>query len=194
MNHKTFGRAVGLALIALAAASSTTAQTEVPKEGFLCCNLRTDGSWISDINYAESGKTVVPAGTPVNFLGFGRYRVQVELDGKKQAIGNDYSRELSMEAFAKRYIVEKDPKPRIAAAPAKIRTAIESARVAIGMTREQVAMAVGHAVTSENPHADAQVLRFWLWSFSPFSVHFDKNDRVEKVEADAETLTKVFLK
>lgn len=30
--------------------------------GYLCCNMRTDGDWISDINYQENGKTVIPAG------------------------------------------------------------------------------------------------------------------------------------
>ena len=45
-------------------------------EGFLCCNLRTDGSWASDSNYAESGKRIIPVGTPVRVTGYGRYRVR----------------------------------------------------------------------------------------------------------------------
>lgn len=32
--------------------------------GYLCCNMRTDGSWISDINYDESGKTMIPDASP----------------------------------------------------------------------------------------------------------------------------------
>src|ERR1700752_4313104 len=65
-------------------------------EGFLCCNLRTDGSWASDSNYAESGKRIIPVGTPVRVTGYGRYRVLIEVNGGKQAIGNDYSRDIDL--------------------------------------------------------------------------------------------------
>ena len=66
--------AVVVALTALAA----TALADDKFTGYLCCNMRTDGSWISDINYDENGKTVIPAGTPVKVLGYGRHRVHIE--------------------------------------------------------------------------------------------------------------------
>ncbi len=163
------------------------------EQGYLCCNMRTDGSWISDINYMESGKRVVPFGTPVKFVGFGRYRVNIEIDGKRQSIGNDYSRELAMEEFAKRYIVKENPRTKIATAPAAIRKAIESSRVTRGMTREQVIIAIGYPITSENPQLDTQSWKFWLWSFSPFEVYFGDDDRVTKVTGDEETLRMVYL-
>jgi hypothetical protein len=74
-------------------------------DGFLCCNMRSDGSWISDINYDENGKHIIPVGTPLTVLGTGRNRVRIKIDGKEQAIGNDYSRDLSLDDFAKRYVV-----------------------------------------------------------------------------------------
>jgi len=165
----------------------------VPAEGFLCCNMRTDGSWISDINYEESGKRIIPAGTPVKFIGFGRYRVETKMNGESQWLGNDYSRELDMETFARRYILDRDPKTVIAKASPKIRVAIESAKVAKGMTREQVVMAVGYPVSSENPDLNASRWKFWLWSYSPFTVNFDGKGRVTSVESDADTLPKVYV-
>ena len=48
------------------------AQAQATWNGWLCCNMRTDGSWISDINYDESHKTIIPAGTPVEMTGYGR--------------------------------------------------------------------------------------------------------------------------
>ena len=36
-------------------------------EGFLCCNMRTDGSWITDINYAEAGKKIIPEHAALTF-------------------------------------------------------------------------------------------------------------------------------
>lgn len=54
-----------------------------------------------------------------------------EHSNDRQSIGNDYSRDLTMEVFAKRYIVKQDLRTKVAAAPAKIKKAIESARVMI---------------------------------------------------------------
>src|SRR5690606_24883016 len=107
MKHQTALPAMlGLCVALLA----HTAHAQVPEQGFLCCNMRTDGSWISDIHYEESGKRIIPYGTPLTFKGYGRNRVEVEMEGKSQWLGNDYSRDLSKEAFAQRYIVATDPR------------------------------------------------------------------------------------
>ncbi len=178
-------RAVLLSCLAIASPSAVLAQA-LP-EGYLCCNMRTDGSWISDINYAESGKRIVPVGTPAKATGYGRFRVHVDLAGTKQSIGNDYSRELDMGTFAQRYIVKDDPKAKLATYPAKVRDAITSARVAPGMTKEQVIMAVGHPVSSENPNLDAKIWRYWLSSFAEFQVVWDTGGRVKEIVTDAQT-------
>lgn len=162
--------------------------------GFLCCNMRTDGSWISDINYAEGGKRIVPLGTPVKVTGYGRFRVRVEFgDGSKQAIGNDYSRDLELGKFMERYVVAEDPKLKLAKYPEKIRKAIESARVMPGMTREQVFMAVGYPVSSENPNLEARVLRFWLSSFAEFQLLFNDKGVVTEITTDPQTRNLVVM-
>lgn len=166
---------------ALFAAMSAPLFAQSVADGYLCCNLRTDGSWISDINYIEGGKQLIPAGTPVKATGYGRYRVLVEIEGKKQAIGNDYSRDLNMDTFAQRYIVTEDPLKKLAGYPEKIRNAIKTARLTTGMTREQVTMSVGYPVSSENPQLDAKIWRFWLNSDSEFQVVFDDKGRVQEI-------------
>lgn len=181
-----------IAILMVLSASCGTPQPD-PGDGFLCCNMRTDGEWISDSNYLESGKTMIPFGTPVSFMSYGSYRLNVVVKGKRQAIGNDYSRDLAMDVFAGRYIVKVDPRPQVAAAPEKTRRAIESARVTPGMTREQVIVAVGYPMSSENPHLDATVWKYWLWSFSQFDVHFGSDGRVVKVTGDDETLKMVYV-
>ena len=188
---------VRFALGGLLAAASLAAHAQAlpnPADGFLCCNMRTDGSWISDINYAENGKKLIPAGTPLKATGYGRHRVHVVMgDGSKQALGNDYSRDLDLPTFARRYIVADDPKKKMAAYPPRIRKAIESARLVPGMSREQVLMAVGHPVSSENPNADAKVWRFWLSSFAEFQVVFGGDDRVKEITTDAQTRNLVVM-
>lgn len=186
-------RSVCAAALCLFVSAALPASAAEVGDGFLCCNMRTDGSWISDANYVEDGKTLIPLGTPVKFRKYGRYRVNVEIDGKRQAIGNDYSRDLDNETFARRYIVKDDPRVKLAAAPPKIREAVEAARVTAGMNREQVLMALGYPISSENPNLDAPVWMYWLWSFSPYEVHFGSDGLVTRVEADLATRRKVWL-
>ncbi|MEJ8854483.1 hypothetical protein WKW79_07880 [Variovorax robiniae] len=182
-----------LAGAALLGTLSLAAHAQETFDGFLCCNLRTDGSWMSDANYAESGKRVVPAGTPVRVTGYGRQRVLVEINGGKQAIGNDYSRDLDLPTFARRWVVKDDPNVKIASYPPKIREAIKSARITKGMTREQVAMAVGWPITSENPNLDVALWRMWISSFGGYSVMFDKAGKVTGVDTDPQTKVLVYV-
>ena len=171
---------------ALAIATPTALLAQPTPEGYLCCNMRSDGKWISDINYAEPGKRIIAAGTPAKVTGYGRFRVHVDIGDTKQAIGNDYSRDIEMGAFAQRYIVRDDPKAKLATYPAKVRDAITSARVSPGMTKEQVIMAIGYPVSSENPNLDAKLWRYWLSSFAEFQLIWD-GGRVKEIVTDAPT-------
>jgi len=153
--------------------------------GFLCCNMRTDGGWISDINYQDEGKIMIPAGTPVTMTGYGKNRVHVIINGHKQDIGNDYSRSISLEAFATRYIVTQDPLEKLRTYPKKIQEAIGTARLTKGMTREQAIMAVGYPVSDENPTLESKTWRYWLNSFAEFDAIFDDAGQLIKIEADA---------
>jgi hypothetical protein len=94
-------RTLQFLIVAVALSASTFCVAEDKPAGFLCCNMRTDGAWIK-------------------VTGYGHYRVKVDINGKSQAIGNDYSRDLALDAFAKRYVVADDPAGKIAAYPKKI--------------------------------------------------------------------------
>jgi hypothetical protein len=186
-------RTLRLLIFAVGLTSSMAGLAEDKPVGFLCCNMRTDGSWISDINYDENGKKIIPVGTPIKVTGYGRYRVKVDINGKGQAIGNDYSRDLELEAFAKRYVVADDPAAKIAAYPKKMQDAIAQARIVLGMTREQVLMSVGYPVSSENHNLEDKTWRFWVNSFSEFRVKFDANGRVTDVEGDGDAKSRILI-
>lgn len=172
---------------------SAQSESEPLYQGYLCCNLRTDGSWMSDSNYSENGKRIVPVGTPMNVVGYGRQRVNVQFDGKSQSIGNDYSRDLTPAEFAKRWVRSEDPRAKLATFPPKIQQAIKSARIMPGMTHEQVIMAVGNPISSENPDSNAPLLRYWLTSFGEYQVLFDKNGRVRDISTDPQTRNLVVM-
>jgi len=182
------------ALFALAVLSTPAGAFAQEKyDGFLCCNMRSDGSWISDSNYSENGKRIIPVGTPTSVTGHGRHRINVRIDGARQAIGNDYSRDLSLADFAQRYVVTEDPALKIAGYPAKIQDAIKRAKITPGMTREQVLMALGYPISSENPDLSADLWRYWLSSFAEFQVQFDGNGRVREITTDANTRNLVWV-
>lgn len=168
-------------LASSALAQNAPAFTAANIEGYLCCNMRSDGKWISDDSYPESGRSIIPLGTTAKITGYGRYRMYAELHGVPQAIGNDYSRDVNMTTFSLRYVVPENPKLKLASYPAKIRDAILAAKVTPGMTREQLFMAVGYPIANENPDIDAKTLVFWPYSESQFRVAFDDNDQVKEI-------------
>src|ERR1700743_968033 len=180
-------------MLVLGLGASASSCADDKWSGYLCCNMRTDGSWISDINYDENGKKIIPVGTPASVTGYGRYRVKIELNGKKQEIGNDYSRDLANDVFAKRYVVLDDPAAKIATFPKKIQDAIAQARLLLGMTREQVLMSVGYPVSSENHNLEDKTWRFWISSFAEFRAHFDDAGRLVSVDGDADAKSKILI-
>lgn len=185
---------LSVALLGLAAATGAFHVAAQEKyDGFMCCNMRSDGSWISDSNYAENGKRVIPVGTPVSVTGHGRHRVNVRIDGARQSIGNDYSRDIALGDFARRYVVTEDPAPKIATYPAKIQDAIKRAKITPGMTREQVLMALGYPISSENPDLSADLWRYWMSSFAEFQVQFDAGGQVREITTDANTRNLVWV-
>jgi hypothetical protein len=173
---------VGL-LLAIAGA----AQAQPKPEGFLCCNMYAEGDWISDSNYRDQGKKLIPLGTPARVTDYGRYRVFVEMANQKMRLGNDYSRNLPLGDFAGRYIVATDPAAKLASWPANVQTAVKSGKVMVGMTKEQVLMALGYPIQSENPSLDAPIWRYWLSSFAEFQVQWDASGRVQDIAGDVMT-------
>ena len=185
-----------LAATTILSATAVHAQRPSPPpgpltDGFLCCNMRTYGDSISDINYDEQGTSIVAVGTPARITAYDFRFFNVDLAGKPQRIKNDYSRNITLIDFAKRYVVTEDPKRKIASFPPAVGAAIVAGKVMPGMTREQVLMAIGYPVASENPSLDASVWRYWRDSWSEFQVNFDAQGLVKDVAGNAVALSRV---
>ncbi|MCY1559258.1 hypothetical protein D9M68_962780 [compost metagenome] len=88
-------------------------------------------------------------------------------------------------------MVTEDPKRKIASFPPAVGAAILAGKVMPGMTREQVLMALGYPVASENPSLDAPVWRYWRDSWSEFQVNFDAQGLVKDVAGNAVALSRV---
>lgn len=173
-----------LGLLWLAGCQQTGGTTKAPlAQGFTCCNFHHEGDWISDSNYVAL--PMIPAGTPAKVTGYGRHRAYVEIDGKKMRLGHDYGREQeSLEQWTAKMIVATDPKQRLAGYPKTIQDAIRAGKVAVGMTREQVIMAVGYPLTSENPSLDAPIWRMWVSSFGEYQLIWGADGKVKSIAGD----------
>ncbi len=187
--HRT---AVPLLLAALALGAQAE-ERKPPYDGFLCCNLLDDRGWINDISYRDDRKKLLAAGTPVQVTGFGRYRLKLLVDGRKVEFGNDYSRAVPMDEYARRYILLQDPRPLLEQYPPKVREAIAGARVMRGMTREQVLMALGYPPAHYTPDLEAPLWKYWADSRSEFQVFWGPDGRVDQIFGTPEVRARVTL-
>jgi len=156
-----------------------------PRHGFACCNLHNDGNTINDGNYAKY--PLIPAGTPIDVLKYSRHEAAITINGKPMRLTHDYGRnEETLDQWVNKIVVNEDPTPRIASYPPQIQAAIREGRVAVGMTREQVIVAVGYPLTSENASLDEPVWHMWRSSRGAYDLHFGPNGRMGSITGDEE--------
>lgn len=178
--------AVGIALAGCETMPGQAATGMAPAlAGYTCCNLHYDGDWISDANW--SSLPMLPAGASIRVLEYGRYRVMAEIDGRKMRLGLDYGRQQPLEEWARKLVVQDDPRARIARWPAPVRDAVRAGKVAIGMSKEEVIVARGYPPAHQTPSLDLPQWKYWHTSFGSFLVVWDSSGRVKDVIADAET-------
>jgi hypothetical protein len=150
--------------------------------GFLCCNMHSDGEEISDISIGGTEQHVIAVGSPIRATSYGKHSVKVVVENKNQTLLNDYSRDLPIEKFASRYIVQDDPAAKIKSFPQNIQYAIAAGHLVKGMTREQVLMSVGYPASSEVPNLGANEWLFWITEKVQYRVKFDDQERLADVE------------
>lgn len=149
-------------------------------QGYTCCNLHAEGDWISDSNYTTL--PMIPVGSPIRVIDYGSNRASVEINGKPYRLGHDYGRaQETLEQWVAKIVVTQDPKLRIAKLPGNVREAIRSGRIVTGMTREQVVMAVGYPLTSENASFEAPTWRMWVSSFGEYQLNWSGNGRLSQI-------------
>ena len=162
----------------------------LPRQGYACCVLHYSRDWINDGNYAEL--PMIPAGTPVEVLSYGRHRAYVKIDGKPMRLGHDYGRDQeSLETWVGKIVPAQDPRPRIAGYPAAVREAIREGKVMVGMTREQAITAIGYPLTSENVSVDAPDWRIWRSTHEEYDLHFRTDGRVGSITGDDSVTSQV---
>ncbi len=169
--------------IGILQASAVTAQT-VPNRGYLCCNLWVASHWADDGNKHDPSKQPIPAGTPVIPLTFADNQLKFEANGQQYTLANYYSTGLTADQFVRRWVVSSNPRSRINSMPAVVQKEIRAGRVMRGMTRAQVAMALGYPTATNTPQLEVGQWKYVPYSGYDFLVLFDEGGRVRGVQSD----------
>ncbi|RDI25988.1 SmpA/OmlA family protein [Pseudacidovorax intermedius] len=184
--------ALGATVLALGGCAT---RLQPPITGYLCCNLPVQ----SDIIYASNvlGGPVARLGRPVRieqtkrnayFWGYvGNTYMGFTDDvtpGSRSATG---ARE-----WLSRIVVPQDPATRLASWSDDVQRAVRSSRVLVGMTREQVAMALGYpsAELTPEPATALSWAYYTMQEEQPLTLQFNPQGRLDRVEGseDAKAL------
>jgi hypothetical protein len=172
------------------AAKPGAAGQGLPRKGFACCNLHYSKDWINDGNYAEL--PMIPVGTPMEVLSYGRHRAYVTIDGRPMRLGHDYGRDQeSLEAWVNKIVVTEDPRLRIAKWPKAIQDCIREGKVMVGMTREQAIASVGYPLTSENFSLDVPMWKIWRSSHGEYDLNFKPDGHIDSITGNDEVTSLV---
>ncbi|MFM9882321.1 MAG: outer membrane protein assembly factor BamE [Burkholderiales bacterium] len=166
-----------------APASAAASQAPISTQPlYLCCNVRTETDWLSDGGFLVG--RIIPAGTPVKHLGTSRSVANVEIDGKRFRLGNEFGvRAEPTEQWLKKVLVTTDPTAKINAYPASVQTALRSGKIARGMSKDQVVIALGHPPAHATGSLDALEWTYMANRWVRYTVQFDQNGRVRDVNA-----------
>lgn len=181
----------------LVSVADTAAADEPELSGYTCCNFHFNeqtGS-ISDANW--SALPMIPAGAPVRTVRYSRYSIAVLIDhpfySRKMRLDLDYGRNQNLADWARRMIVTENPKRKISGWPAAVRDAIRAGRIAPGMTKEQVVIALGYPPAHETPTLNSTQWKYWYGRFDTFLVSWDESERVKDVIAEPQVRSAVML-
>ncbi len=179
-----------VAVIAIAACRSgpdqaPPASPQVPASTqplYLCCNVRTETDWLSDGGFLVG--RVIPAGTPVKLVGSSRGVANVEIDGKRFRLSNEFGARVEpFDQWLNKVLVAEDPTSKIKGYPQAIQSAIKSGKIARGMTKDQVVVALGHPPAHANANREAMDWTYQYNRWGRYIVMFDQNGRVRDVNA-----------
>jgi hypothetical protein len=156
LEDEASGAMVGQKVVALADKATANAADSL----FTCCNLRYDGDWISDANWATL--PIIPAGSRIQVKDYASNRASVLIEGRPMRIGLDYGREQeSVQKYVARVAVKEDPRQKLTTYAKPVQDAILAGKVTIGMSKEQVIMSLGFPRADKTRSIEAAEWTYW---------------------------------
>lgn len=153
---------------------------------YTCCNIRYEGTQISDANYSVG--SILPFGTPATVTKVTADSITFRAGATELTLVHSYGRdqETSQQYFSK-ILVETDPHVRFAAYPKQVQDAITDGRVERGMTKEQVIMSLGYPPTHRTASTELNTWTYWYNRWVTFQVQFGPDGKVSNLVGNAPT-------
>jgi len=149
---------------------------------YTATNLRYEDDWISDAPWPHL--PLIPLGSRLKVIEYGRNRASVLIDGRKMRVGVDYARsQMSIQQMIELITTNEDPRPQLAAMPEVIRNAIRAGRVVPGMTAAQVLLALGRPRMDTTPELDSAEWLYHVIDSEEAFLVFDGSGRLKEVDA-----------
>ena len=149
------------------------------QSGYTCCNIHYEKDLIDDRNLAQL--PMIQAGAAIKILDQDKNSLRVDIEGKPYRLVQEFSKDAEPTgAWLNKLIVADDPKSKLLEYPSAVRAVIQKGQVMLGMTREQVQMALGYPLANENPRLQTEPWRYWWTTGEEYQVHWS-GDRVAKV-------------
>lgn len=172
------------ATIGFGAACKNQPQVNHPLVGqtrYLCCNLHYEKNEVTD-NWYGVGNTI-KVGTPIHIVEVRKRSVKFQADGHPEiTLVQKYGdKVLGFDQYLDRIFVERNPVLRFGKKRDKLEQAVMDGKIVKGMTKDQVAMAVGYPPPHKTPSLDADNWTYWQTNFNTYIVWFVK-DRVDRVQ------------
>ena len=186
--HLVAAAALALAL-ALACREPTVPHPLANQFRYTCCNLHYEKPEITDANYLRG--TLIPFGTRIQILEVRKDSVTFKAAGHPPITLTlrDGARSLTLDQYLDRVFPPDDPYARLPKLPPdgkqaaevdKTRRMIEEGTVSVGMTRDQVLMALGYPPADRTPSLEAPTWRYWASRGDTFEIYFE-GDQVSRV-------------
>lgn len=175
-----------MSLAAALVAGCAATPISPPMSGFTCCNLRGSGGWVSSNNV--QGGDLIPAGTSITLSSIKRqYYIYGQVGSAEYGFRDDSAAsQQDTLGWARRLVVQHDPKSVARSWPQDVRTAIGVARVSVGMTREQVAMSLGYPSRADTPELSSSTWRYWTpVEDLPVDLKFADDGRLRELAGNA---------
>jgi hypothetical protein len=175
------GVIVGQKIVAVAETSRANTGA-APNSLFTCCNLRYDGDWISDANWATL--PIIPAGSRIEVKDYGSNRASVLIEGRPMRIGLDYGREQeTVQKFVARLAIKDDPRQQLATYPKAVQDTVLAGKIATGMTKEQVIMSLGYPRSDKTRSLDAAEWTYWTLEGDEYVLLWSPDQTLKSVDA-----------
>ena len=127
---------------------------------------------------------ILPAGTPAQITEIDGRRVLFTANNAGFELRQRFGTAEPFQGYLDRVLTPENPASRLAAQPPAIAALIREGKVAIGMTREQVLLSIGHPPRHATPSLDVPSWRYWYGRFDRFDLDFDEQGKVRSIRTD----------